>query len=213
MASIPCFSHASASATHSGQETPSWPSTINAMRSGLASERSREGPELAFGVVGVVAPVAVLLVGRLHDDLGPRGLGARKVRVDVVDVHVDEAAPVVSLLRASVVLAGVTEHHGVLAEAEFRVVDASLVVSHAHRLLEAEGVRQELDRGGGVLVEQVWGNGTHGESVGLGTAQPYRCEPFLVPGRSRFRVPTRRRLRRHSSTSRYSSIGTQRSRT
>jgi hypothetical protein len=44
------------------------------------------------------------------------------------------------------------------------VVDDPALV-HSHDLLEAEGVRQEVDRGGAVLVEQIGSYPTHKAAI------------------------------------------------
>src|SRR2546421_134651 len=47
-----------------------------------------EAPEMSLGILRVVPAVAVVLVGRLVDDLRAGGLRPVEVRVDVVGVHV-----------------------------------------------------------------------------------------------------------------------------
>ena len=70
----------------------------------------REHPEVALGVVGVIAPVAVGHVDQLLADLRARRLRPLVVRIDVVDVDLDLGRQAAAVLRAPVVVARVAQH-------------------------------------------------------------------------------------------------------
>src|SRR5918994_826509 len=164
---MPCSSQASASASHSSQETPSWPSTISAMRTRLAGGRRapllggdlfdvrRERPAMTLGILRAVGAVTVEHILGLVRDLCPGRLGALEMRIDVVDVDVDLRAGVAATFRALEVLAGAAHHDPtVAADPHLRVVDGAAVLI-AERLLEPERLAQEHQCAGAVLVEQV----------------------------------------------------------
>src|SRR5438105_4541608 len=102
-------------------------------------KRCREVPEVAFGILGRVAPVAVGLVAGLLRDLGAGLARAGAVRVDVLDVDVDERRTA-DRLRAPVVAARAAEEdRRAVADVHLRVCDLAVRAREAVLLPEAEG--------------------------------------------------------------------------
>jgi hypothetical protein len=122
---------------------------------------------VALGVLGVVAPVPVGLILRLGMDRRAGLARAGEVRVDVVHVDVRHVGEGAEVLRAAKVRAGMAEEDLAVPEYQFRVRDRPVVVCVAEPLLEPERLREPVDRGGDVLVEQVGRDGLHARLPGV----------------------------------------------
>jgi hypothetical protein len=114
-----------------------------------------ERPQLTLGVLGVVAPVAVWLIGRLPNDRRAGALRVLVVRVDVVDVHVHLRVAPAGPLRALEIAARRAHEEDVVTESHLGMVHAPVLTCVPQHFLEAEGVGQPVECGRDVLVEEV----------------------------------------------------------
>src|SRR5262245_11899765 len=119
-------------------------------------EAAREAPVVTLGIAHVhVAYVVALVRGRLHVDAGR--LHALVHRVDVVDPDDDVLLVRWPALLLPVVGAAAQPQLGV-ADEHLGLLDDAVLVDVARALLEAERVRQPVERGARVLVHEVWGD-------------------------------------------------------
>src|SRR6476469_8198861 len=134
---------------------------MNGTTSGIGPclrERLRVVPLVPLRVGAAVPSVAVVLAARLLDDSRARALRTRVVAVDIVDDYVHQ--------RGLADDARVAESFQWLAEVDPAAVGRDLELGvHAagapgrpHLLANTERLREELDRGRAVLVQQIWGD-------------------------------------------------------
>src|SRR5712691_187563 len=156
---VTCVTSPSSSTRSSSAKPKAWTSqsaaaaqsSYETMGTTSAIELPREVPRVTFGIVRVVDALAVLLVPRLVRDLRSRGTRALAMGVDIIDVCVDEDG----LVAAFALVRGLAEHDLAVAEPHLRV-RYTIAVGRAERLLEAERTREEVDRGGGIVVQEIW---------------------------------------------------------
>jgi hypothetical protein len=104
-------------------------------------ERLRERPSVAGAVLGAVVPLAVLEVGRLHEDARAVCTGARAVGARVLDAYRHRVGDLTRPRRPAVV-ARLGDDDRPLADAELRAV----VLADAQAPQEAEARAEPLDR-------------------------------------------------------------------
>ena len=121
-----------------------WPRRSRS-RSGLGFVARRpigaEGPQIALGIAHHEVARPVVLVRRLHHDLGARRLRALEAGIGIVhhEIHGGAAG---SLVEALITLARGAEHHELVAERELGVSHPTVLAGVDRAALEAEGLLQ-----------------------------------------------------------------------
>src|SRR6476469_5501578 len=156
--------------------------TTSGIRPGLR-ERLREVPLVPLWVGTAVPSMAIFLVARLLDDPCARALRTRVMAVDVVDDHVhqgglaDDARVAESVQRLAEV-----DPAAAGCDLEFGVHSAC-TPGGPHLLAKAERLREELDRGCAVLVQEIWGDSLFHEAQARPPAPPCLGKMFPASGR------------------------------
>src|SRR6476646_1011907 len=145
--------------------------------------RLGEVPLVALRVGAAIPSVAVVLVARLLDDLRARALRTRVVAVEVVDddVHQRRLADHARVAESVQRLAEV-DPAAAGRDLELRVHTAG-APGRPHLLAKAERLREELDRGRAVLVQEIWGDSLFHGAQARSPAPPCLGEMFPASGR------------------------------
>src|SRR6476661_9684885 len=145
--------------------------------------RLGEVPLVTLWVGTAIPSVAVVLVARLLDDLRARALRTRVVAVEVVDEHVHQGG-LADDARVAESVQRLAEVDPAAAGRDLELgVHSACTPGGPHLLAKAERLREELDRGCAVLVQEIWGDSLFHEAQARPPAPPCLGKMFPASGR------------------------------